>query len=153
MSSVLQRSEVTQRFSQSWGGGGGGRGGGGCSRDVQSIPGRVPMGTCDFSVIVSWLLLDLHVSVGVSLRVFSVLLEYLSVGLLLNDFFCDNVTCHYCFFCVYYFKVVHMFSIMVNSPNCDIFYFIIVLSYILLYNNIESNLFNTVKTEKLEYNL
>ena len=111
------------------------------------------MGTCDFSVIVSWLLLDLHVSVGVSLRVFSVLLEYLSVGLLLNDFFCDIVTCHYCFFCVYYFKVVHMFSIMVNSPNCDIFYCIIVLSYILLHNNIESNLFNTVKTEKLEYNL
>ena len=85
------------------------------------------MGTCDFSVIVSWLLLDLHVSVGVSLRVFSVLLEYLSVGLLLNDFFCDIVTCHYCFFCVYYFKVAHVFSVMVNSPNCDIFYCLIVL--------------------------
>ena len=37
------------------------------------------MGTCDFSVIASWLSLDLHVGVGVSLRVCSVLLRHLSV--------------------------------------------------------------------------
>ena len=34
-----------------------------------------------------------------------------------------------------------MFCVMRSSPNCDI----------LLYNNIENNLFSTVKIEKLEY--
>ena len=37
------------------------------------------MGTCDFSVIASWLSLDLHVGVSASLRVCSVLLRHLSV--------------------------------------------------------------------------
>ena len=90
------------------------------------------MGTCDYSVIASWLSLDLHVGVGVSLRVCSVLLGHLSVGLLFGDCFCDIITCHYCFFCVYYFNVVHVFSILVNSLNCDIFYFIIKLKVIYL---------------------
>ena len=105
------------------------------------IPGRAPLGTCKFIVFASWLSLDLHVGVGVSLRVCSVLLQHLSVGLLLGDCFCDIITCHYCFFCVYYFNVVHVFCVMRKSPNCDI----------LLYNNMENNLFNTVKIEKLEY--
>ena len=34
-----------------WGGGAGG----GCSRDMQWILGRVPLETCDFSVIASWI--------------------------------------------------------------------------------------------------
>ena len=37
------------------------------------------MGTCDFSVIASWLLLDLHDGVGVSLRICSVLFRHLFV--------------------------------------------------------------------------
>ena len=71
------------------------------------------MGTCDFGVIASWLSLDLHVSVGVSL----------------------------CFFCVYFFNVVHVFCVMWNSPNGDTFYCVIILTEIC---------FNTVKIEKLE---
>ena len=72
------------------------------------------MGTCDFSVIASWLSLDWHVSVGVSLRVCSVLLSHLSVD---------------CF----------LFCVIWNSPNCDIFYCVIILTTIC---------FNTVKIEK-----
>ena len=101
------------------------------------------MKTCDFSVIASWLSLDFHVGVGVFLRVRCVILGHLSVGLLLGDCFCEIITCHYCFFCVYYFNVVQVFYVTRNSPNCDI----------LLYNNIESNLCNTVKIENLECNL
>ena len=37
------------------------------------------MGTCDFSVIASWLSLDLHVGVGISLRMCSVLFRHLSI--------------------------------------------------------------------------
>ena len=37
---------LPQGFPMGWGGAG-------CSRDVQWIPGRAPMGTCDFSVIAS----------------------------------------------------------------------------------------------------
>ena len=39
---------------------------------------------------------------------------------------------HYCFFCMYYFNVVHVFYIMRNSPSCDIFYCIIILKAICL---------------------
>ena len=79
------------------------------------------MENCDFSVIASWLSRDFHVGVGVFLRVCSVLLGHLSVGLLSGDCFREIVTCHYCFFCVYYFNVVRVFYVMRNSPNCDIF--------------------------------
>ena len=83
---------------------------------------RTPMQTCDFSIITSWLSLDLYISVGVFLRVCSVRLEHLSVGLLLGDSFCKIITCHYCFFCKYYFNVVHGFYVIKNSSNCDVFY-------------------------------
>ena len=85
------------------------------------------METSDFSVIVSWLSLDFHVGVGVFLRVCCILLRYLSIGLRLGDCFCEIITCHYCFFCVYYFNVVHVFYVMRNSPNGDIFYCVIIL--------------------------
>ena len=98
------------------------------------------METCDFSVIASWLSCDFHVDMGVFLQVCSIILEHLSVGLLLGGCFHEIITSH-CFFCVYYFNVVHVFCVMRKSPNCDI----------LLYNNMENNLFNTVKIEKLEY--
>ena len=84
--------------------------------------GRAPMQTCNFSIITSWLSLDSCVSVGVFLRVCSVLLEHRSVGLLLGDCFCKIITCHYCFFCMYSFNVVHGFYVMKNKPSCDIFY-------------------------------
>ena len=53
------------------------------------IPGRALMETCDFSVITSWRSLDLHVSVGVFLRVYCVLFGHLSVGLLLVTTFVE----------------------------------------------------------------
>ena len=40
------------------------------------------------------------------------------------------VTCHYCFFFMYYFKVLHVFYVLRNSPNRDIFYCIIILEAI-----------------------
>ena len=98
------------------------------------------MGTSNFSVIASWLSLDLHVGVGVSLRVCSVLLRHLSV-----DYFWVTASVILLlviiFFCVYYFNAAHVFCIMWNSPNCDIFYCVIILTTIC---------FNTVKIEKLE---
>ena len=98
-------------------------------------------GTCNFSAIASWLSLDLHVSVGVSLRMCSVLFRHLSIDCFLGDCFCDIITCHYCFFFVYFFNVVHVFCVMRNSSNGDIFYCVIILTAIC---------FNTVKIEKLE---
>ena len=53
-------------------------------QDVRWIPERGPMGTCDFSVISYWLLLDLCVSVGVSLWVCFVLLVHLWSFVLLD---------------------------------------------------------------------
>ena len=93
---------------------------------------RYAVEACDFSVIASWLLLDLLVVAGVFLRVWCVLLGHLSIGLFLVDCFCDIITCHYCFFCLYYFNVLHVFCAMRNSPNCDIFYCIIILKAICL---------------------
>ena len=90
------------------------------------------MKTCDFRVIASWLSLDFHVGVGVFLRVRCVRLGHVFVGLLSGDCFCEIITCHYCFFCVYYFNVFHMFYVTRNSPNCDIFYCIIMLKAICL---------------------
>ena len=82
--------------------------------------------TSDFSVIASWLSLNFHVDVGVFLRVCCTLLGHLSIGLRLGDCFCEIITCHYSFFCVYYFNVVHVFYVMRNSPNGDIFYCIVI---------------------------
>ena len=90
------------------------------------------MGTSGFSVIASWLSLDLHVGLGVYLRVCSVPWGHLSVGLPLGDCSCDIITCHYCFLCVHYFNVVHLFCVTRNSPNCNIFYCIIILKTICL---------------------
>ena len=90
------------------------------------------MQTCDFSIIASWLLLDLHVGEGTLLRLCCVLLEHLSIWMLLGDCFCKIIICLYCFFCMYYFNVVHVFYIMRNSPSCDIFYCIIILKAICL---------------------
>ena len=73
---------------------------GGRSRGMRWITGRVPMEACDFSVMACWLLLDLHVGVGIFLQVCCVLLKHFSVRLLLGDCFCDIITCHYCSFCV-----------------------------------------------------
>ena len=65
-----------------------------------------------------------------------------SFGLLyLGDCFCAIITCHYCFFCVYFFNVVHVFCVMKNSSNGVIFYCVTILTAIC---------FNTVKIEKLE---
>ena len=61
--------------------------------------------------------------------------------LYLADCFCDIITFHYCFFCVNFFNVVHVFCVMRNSFNGDIFYCVIILTAIC---------FNTVKIEKLE---
>ena len=87
------------------------------------------MGTCGFIVVVIF-----TVGVDVSLRVCSVLLGIFFVGMLLGDCFRDIITCH-CFFCVYYFNVVHVFSVIRNSPNCDIFHCIIILKTISLILN------------------
>ena len=65
------------------------------------------------------------------LRTFGASLELRTVGLLLSDYFCD-ITCHYCFFFVYYFNDVHVFCVMRNSPSCGIFYCIIILKTICL---------------------
>ena len=95
--------------------------GGVCSKGMWRVLGGAPMQICDFSLIASWLSLDLYVGVGDFLRVCCVLLGHLSVGLLLGDCFCEIITCHYCFFCMYYFNVVHvLFYVMRNSANCDI---------------------------------
>ena len=67
------------------------------------------MQTCDFSIIASWLSLDLQVGVGVFLQLCSVLLKRLSLGLLLGDCFFKIIICHYCLFYMYYFNVVHVF--------------------------------------------
>ena len=85
------------------------------------------MRSCNFTFIASWLSLDLHVGMGVSLQVCSVLLGNLFVGLLLGDWFCDIITCHYCFFGVYYFNDLQVFCVIRNSRNCDIFYSIMIL--------------------------
>ena len=81
-------------------------------RDVRWIPERGPVGTCDFIVISSWLLLDLCVSVGVSLRVCFVLLVHLWSFVLLDcywvttsvillaiivSFLCTTLTMFMCF--------------------------------------------------------
>ena len=67
------------------------------------------MGTCDFSVIVSWLSLYLHVGVGVFLRVSSVLSGHLSVYcfwmtasvilifVIIVSFVCTTLTLFMCF--------------------------------------------------------
>ena len=120
MSSILWRSEAfTPTCSY-----------GECSKDIQWILGRAPMQTCDFSIIASRLLLDLQVGVGPFLRVCCVLLEHLSVWMLLGDCLCKITIC-LCFFCMYYFNVVHVFYVM-NSPSCDTFYCIIILKAICL---------------------
>ena len=85
------------------------------------------METSDFSVIASWLSLDFQVGVGVFLQVCCIFLGHFSIGLRLGDCFCEIIICHCCFFCVYYFNVVHVFYVMRNSPNGDIFYYIIML--------------------------
>ena len=100
------------------------------------------MQTCHFYIIVSWLWLYSHVSVGVFLRACSVLLQHLFFGLLSGDYLCKIIICHYCFFCMYYFNVVHVFYVMRDSPTCDIFYCIIILKAICLLLK---------KIEKLEY--
>ena len=114
MSSILQRSEVfTPKFSY-----------GGWSRDMRWRPVilvLLPPGFC-------WICL----SSCFFLQVWCVLLGHLSIGLFLVDCFCDIITCHYCFFCLYYFNVLHVFCAMRNSPNCDIFYRIIILKAIWL---------------------
>ena len=43
-----------------------------------------------------------------------------------------KLLCLYCFFCMYYFNVVHVFYVMKNSPSCEIFYCIIILKPICL---------------------
>ena len=117
-------------------------------RDQRHLPRGVPMGveeggalkvcgglrggSSDSSVIASWLSLDLHVGVAVFLWVCFVLLGHLSVGLLSGDCFCEIITCRYCFFCMYYFNFLHVFYVMRNSPNCDIFYCIIISKVICL---------------------
>ena len=88
--------------------------------------------TCDFSIIASWLLLDLHVGVRAFVRVGCVLLQHLSVWVFSGDCFCKIIMCHYFLFCMYYFNVVHMFHVMRNSTSCDIFYCIIILKAICL---------------------
>ena len=45
---------------------------------------------------------------------------------------------------MYSFNIIQVFHVMRDSPCCNIF---------LLYDNIESNLFGTIKIWKLEYNL
>ena len=35
----------------------------------------------------------------------------------LGDCFCRIISCHYCFFCMYYFNVIHVFYAMRNSPS------------------------------------
>ena len=98
------------------------------------------MGTCDFSVIASWLSLDLHIGMGVSLPVCSLLLRHLSIDcfwltasvilllVIIVSFACTTL-------------LLFMFCVMRNSPNCDIFYGVIILTTVC---------FNTVKIEKLE---
>ena len=104
-----------------------------CSKGMWQVLGGTPMWICDFSLIASWLSLGLHVGVDDFLRVCCVLLGHLSVGLLLGDCFCEIITCHYCFFCMDYFNVVHvLFYVTRNSPDCDIFYWIIILRAICL---------------------
>ena len=70
--------------------------------------------------------------IGVFLQLRCILLEQLSIGLLLGDCFCKIITCHYCFFCMQYFNVVHVFYVMRNSSSCDIFHCIIILKAICL---------------------
>ena len=117
MSSILQRSQTfTPTYSY-----------GGRSKGMQWILGRAPIQTCDFSIIASWLFLDLHVGAGVFLRVCCVLLKHLPFWMLSGDCFCKIIICYYCFFWMYYFCVVYVFYVMRNSPSCDIFYCIIIL--------------------------
>ena len=133
MSSILQRSEAFT-LTYSYGGGWWRVLGGvcaGCYKSMQWILGRASMQTCDFSIIASWLLLDLHVSAGVFLQVCCVLLGYLSVSML-RYCFCKIIIYHYCLFCMYYFNVVQVFHVMRNSPSCDIFYCIMILKAICL---------------------
>ena len=96
------------------------------------------MGTCDFNVVAYWLSQDLQVDVGVDvLRTFQASFRLLYLG----DCFFDIITCHYCFFCAYFFNAVHVFCVIRNSSNGDIFYCVIILTAIC---------FNTVRIEKLE---
>ena len=100
----------------------------GCFKGVPQAMGVAPMQICDFSVIASWLSLDLRVGVGDLLRVCRVPLGHLFVGLLLGDCFCKIISCHYCSFYMYYFSVVlALFYVMRNSPNCDVFFYCIII--------------------------
>ena len=81
-----------------------------------SILCRAPMKMCDFSIIASWLWLNSQARV-----VYCVAFYYLSVGLLLGDSLFEIIICHYCFFRMCYFNVVHVFYVMSNSLTCNIF--------------------------------
>ena len=97
------------------------------------------MGTYDFSVIASWLSLDLHVGVGVSLLMCSVLFRHLSVDCLwVTASVIFSLVSIVSFVCT---SFVHVFCVMRNSPNCDVFYCVIIMTAIC---------FNAVKIEKLE---
>ena len=81
-----------------------------CPRDMRWISGRASMEACDFSVIASWLSLDLLVGVSI----FCSCAPYFWCMFPL-DCFWVTASCHYCFFCVYHFNVVHVFRVMRNS--------------------------------------
>ena len=91
-----------------------------CSEGMWWILCRAPMQMCDFGIIVCWLWQNLQVSV-----VNCVLFEHLSVGLLLGDYPCEIVICHYCFLRMYYFKVLHVFYVINHSLSCNVFYLIL----------------------------
>ena len=88
----------------------------GHTEGMWSILCRAPMKMCDYSIIASWLWLNSQARV-----VYCVAFYYLSVGLLLGDSLFEIIICHYCFFRMCYFNVVHVFYVMSNSLTCNIF--------------------------------
>ena len=61
-------------------------------------------------------------------------LEHLSVGFLLGDCLFEIIICHYSFFRVYYFDVVHVLYVISDSLSCNIFYLILKAICLLLQN-------------------
>ena len=78
---------------------------------------RTPIKMCDVSIIASRFCLNWQVNM-----VYCVLFKHLCIGLLLGDSLCEIIIC---FFRMYSFNVVHVFYVMSNSPNCNIFYLIL----------------------------
>ena len=71
-----------------------------CSEGMQWILGGAPVQMCDFNKVAFHLWLNLQCSVVVFPDVCCILLEHLSVGLLLDDCFCEKLVIIVSFICV-----------------------------------------------------